>query len=166
MPLSKKRVILVVPAKRKGNRSMTCSCCNPSAEQGHPCCPTCSSRGLPVSRQTLLHQVQFPDNQSLADQSYAYCADPDCPTGYFSASASTIPKQRLRAFQGGEPMLCHCFDISAATYRAALADGSAAAIKAFVVLQTKDKLCACELRNPSGRCCLADFHHMEKEYDR
>jgi len=60
-------------------------------------------------------------------------------------------------------MLCHCFDIAESTYRNALADGTAEATKAFVVQQTKDGLCACESRNPSGRCCLASFRPMEKE---
>jgi len=50
-------------------------------------------------------------------------------------------------------------------YRRALAEGTAEAIKAFVVQQTKEKLCACESRNPSGRCCLADFKRMEKAHD-
>ena len=142
---------------------MSCACCHTSSKKTRMRCPECDRNGFQVSRQTLLHQVQFPDNQSLADEAYAYCAGPDCPTGYFSA-ADTIPKQRLRAFRDGQAaMLCHCFDISRETYRAALADGTAAHIKAFVVRQTREKLCACESRNPSGRCCLADFRRMENE---
>jgi len=113
----------------------------------------------------MLHQVQFPDNQDIAEGDYACCANPDCNTGYFSTS-STIPKSRFRAFQPGQlAMLCHCFDISKPVYRRALAEGTAEAIKAFVVQQTKEKLCACESRNPSGRCCLADFKRMEKAHD-
>ena len=141
---------------------MACSCCAASTVASRSVCPTCGGSGVGVSRQTLLHQVPFPDNQSLADEAYAYCADPDCPTGYFFA-ADTIPKQRLRAFRDGRAMLCHCFDISRESYRVALADGTAAQIKAFVVRQTKERLCACESRNPSGRCCLADFRRMEHE---
>jgi len=45
-----------------------------------------------------------------------------------------------------------------------LANGSALAIKAFVIQQTKEGLCACESRNPSGRCCLADFRRLEQEH--
>jgi len=46
-----------------------------------------------------------------------------------------------------------------------VADGTAKAMKAFVVQQTKEGLCACEARNTSGRCCLADFRQMEKDHD-
>jgi len=111
----------------------------------------------------MLHQIQFPDNQNITENDYAFCSNRDCTTGYFSASDS-IPKTRLRAFQSDQQMkLCYCFDISESMYRTALADGTAEAIKAFVVQQTKDSLCACEARNPSGRCCLAGFRAMEKE---
>jgi len=30
-------------------------------------------------------------------------------------------------------------------------------LKDFVVEQTKADVCACDIRNPSGRCCLKDF---------
>jgi len=113
----------------------------------------------------MLHQIQFPDNQSIPEGDYALCVNRDCATGYFSAS-TIIPKSTLRAFQAGdEAMLCYCFDISESTYRSALGDGTAEAMKAFVVQQTKEGLCACESRNPSGRCCLASFRKMEKAYD-
>ncbi|MDQ6957466.1 MAG: hypothetical protein Q9M21_09760, partial [Mariprofundaceae bacterium] len=62
-------------------------------------------------------------------------------------------------------MLCHCFDISQSDYSKALQSKESGAMKAFVIQQTKDKLCACESRNPSGRCCLADFRQMEKAHD-
>jgi len=113
----------------------------------------------------MLHQLRFPENQRLSEDDYAFCSNYDCQVGYFSSS-NAITKAHLRAFQPDQqPMLCHCFDISESAYQAALSDGTAKAIKAFVVRQTKEKLCACESRNPSGRCCLADFKRMEKAHD-
>jgi len=144
---------------------MSCSCCGSKPKQGRVVCPNCAQQCFPVNRQTILHQVQFPDNQSIAEGDYVFCANRDCTTGYFSAS-TMIPKSTLRAFLAGtEAMLCYCFDITEPSYRTALGDGSAEAMKAFVVKQTKEKLCACESRNPSGRCCLAAFKQMEKAHD-
>ncbi len=142
------------------------SCCgNVKEKKGRVVCPACSQNCFPVSRQTILHQVHFPANQGIVEGDYAFCTNRDCHIGYFSAS-DMIPKKSMRAFQGDqEAMLCHCFDISESDYRTALADGNAGAIKGFVVQQTKDKLCACESRNPSGRCCLSSFKRMEKDYD-
>jgi len=138
-------------------------CCNTTVKKIRRNCPACGQTCFPVDTQTMLHQIRFPDNQHIADDDYAFCSNHDCMIGYFSSS-DTVEKSRLRTFQlGREPMLCHCFDISEAVYRSALADGTAAAIKTFVIAQTKKSLCACESRNPSGRCCLADFRAMEKE---
>jgi len=144
---------------------MSCSCCNTDTKKGRLVCSGCGKNAFSVSRQTMLHQVQSPDNQNMVEGDYAFCANRDCNTGYFSAS-DMIPKTSLRAFQSNQDaMLCHCFDISEADYRTALEASSFEAIKAFVVQQTKDKLCACESRNPSGRCCLVSFKQMEKAYD-
>jgi len=144
---------------------MSCACCNTTTKKTRMSCPACGQNCFPVSRQTILHQVQFPENQAIAEGGYAFCANSECNVGYFSESCS-ISKTRLRAFQSGQQaMLCHCFDISESVYRAALTDGTAQAMKAFVVKQTKDKLCACESRNPSGRCCLIDFSREEKRSD-
>jgi len=143
---------------------MSC-CCDVKEKKGRVVCPACDQQCFSVSRQTMLHQVQFPDNQSMPKGDYAFCANRDCNTGYFSAS-DMIPKTSLRAFQSNqEATLCHCFDVSKSAYHTALQAGASEAIKTFVVQQTKEKLCACESRNPSGRCCLVSFKQMEKAYD-
>ncbi|MDQ6987535.1 MAG: hypothetical protein Q9M25_07020 [Mariprofundaceae bacterium] len=144
---------------------MAYSCCLQATKKGRLTCPECGQSCFSVSRQTMLHQVQFPNNQRLLAGDYAFCPNNDCRAGYFSIS-DMIPKVALRAFQSAQDtMLCHCFDISESIYRAALLKGTAKAMKAFVVRQTKDELCACESRNPSGRCCLAAFKQMGKNYD-
>ena len=140
---------------------MSCSCCNTDTKKGRLVCSECGKNAFSVSRQTMLHQVRFPDNQNLIEGDYAFCASYDCNTGYFSET-NRIPKTSLRAFQNNQDaMLCYCFDISESDYRTALADGNAKVVKSFVVQQTKDKLCACESRNPSGRCCLVDFRKLK-----
>ncbi len=144
---------------------MSCSCCSTTTKKRRMACPACDQSSLPVSRQTMLHQVQFPDNQSLPEGDYGFCSNKDCTAGYFSSSI-VIPKIQLRTFQSEQiAMLCHCFDISESVYRTALSNGTSKAMKAFVVQQTKEGLCACESRNPSGRCCLASFRQIEKAYN-
>lgn len=142
---------------------MACSCCNTKKERTN--CPECGQNCFPVSRQTMLHQIQFPENQNIVENDYTFCTNRDCSVGYFSPF-HVILKTGLRAFQSNRStMLCHCFDIDESAYRTALDDGRAELIKAFVVQQTKEKLCACESRNPSGRCCLVNFRKMEKDHD-
>ena len=140
------------------------TCCAHRSQVNHTCLE-CGSSCQSVSLRTMLHQVQFPDNQTIGEGDYAFCANRDCHIAYFS-DEYRIPKASLRAYQSHQPaMLCYCFDISESNYRKALRDGSAKAMKSFVVQQTREKLCACEVRNPSGRCCLAEFKKMENIHD-
>jgi len=135
-------------------------CCdNKSIQKKREQCPSCQSVSLAVSMRTLLHHVKFPENQSLPNEHYFYCANEGCEVVYFSDNHN-IARDLLR--EPIQHMLCYCFDISKPTYRAALNDNQAEIIKNFVVQQTQAGLCACEARNLSGRCCLAGFKKMEK----
>ena len=95
---------------------------------------------------------------------YYYCPSEGCSIGYFS-SEFEIPKQELREFQNiQQGWLCFCFDISVAVYRSALREKNSEVIKKFVMQKTREGECACETRNPTGKCCLANFKRIEKEY--
>ncbi|MDQ7074542.1 MAG: hypothetical protein Q9O24_05180 [Gammaproteobacteria bacterium] len=138
------------------------SCCGSKSKTVRQNCPECGQTGLSVSKQTLLHQLVAPDNRDLSDSDYFFCAESSCSLAYFSAQLF-FPTSHLRAFTGSEQKrLCYCFDITATEYQSALQEGGAAKIKQFVMAQTKAGLCACEARNPSGRCCLLDFKRLEK----
>ena len=145
------------------------SYCNPdsSAHVAQEPCPKCDTSCKNVVIRTLYHQVRFPENQDIAPESYYYCPHKNCSVGYFTLTGLIIPKQHLRTVADIEyNKLCYCFDIDVAQYMSALEDKSAEAIKSFVIQLTKSGDCGCETRNPSGRCCLADFKKLEKEYSR
>jgi len=127
-------------------------------------CPACETMSFAVGMRTLLHHVQFPENQNLPDEDYFFCATVDCKVAYFSR-LGVIEKDKLRIFQAPrKDMLCYCFDISIASYQMALADGEATRINDFILEQTKNALCACEVKNPSARCCWGNLQKMEKLY--
>jgi hypothetical protein len=135
-------------------------CCSSSnTKQICPeCGATCKSVGIP----TLYHQVRFPENQSIDIDSYYFCPEKTCPIAYFTNAGNTIPKQYLRSYQAIQNgALCYCFDIDAEQYLSALKDCRAEPIKAFVMQRTKAGECACEIRNPTGQCCLANFNNLE-----
>ena len=130
----------------------------------HPC-PTCGADARPVRRETLYHQVRYPDNLTIAEANYFFCTNPDCEVGYFTEQGSRFLKSQLREeLHINAGWLCYCFDISKADYQTALDNHNADEIKDFVIEQTKTGSCACASRNPSGQCCLADFKRLEKEY--
>ncbi|MDF1583786.1 MAG: hypothetical protein RQ733_09225 [Methyloprofundus sp.] len=130
-------------------------------------CPECHQYCKNISLKTIYHHVKFSENQAILAGDYYFCANKSCAVAYFLATGSLFPKRLLISAQAiEEDRLCYCFDISEAEYRAALEDGSAEMIKNFVIAQTKMALCACEVRNPSGQCCLATFKRLEKDARR
>jgi hypothetical protein len=111
-----------------------------------------------VPTRTILHHLRQPWNSVLTNQRYYYCDDPDCEIIYFGEDDEMIPFERLRSpigvkDKGDESLICFCFDVSNA---AAALESKA---HTFVLKQTKEKNCDCEVRNPFGRCCLKDFHN-------
>jgi hypothetical protein len=108
--------------------------------------------------------VRFPENQGINSDTYYFCPAKACTVGYFSTAGSMIPKQLLRSARDiQDSTLCYCFDISEAQYQSALQTNTAASVKNFVIEQTRSGTCACEIANPSGQCCLAQFKRIEKD---
>jgi hypothetical protein len=137
------------------------NCCHKTSKQTSLACPNCGALSQLVSLQTVLHQVKFPQNRQLKTEPYYFCATLDCFIGYFSV-VDQITQQNLIA---NSPikinLLCYCFDISIDDYQSALVNHTSKIIKDFVTDNTKKGRCACEIKNPSGRCCLTQFKQLE-----
>lgn len=143
-------------------------CCIPySSAKTKQACAECGSTCISVGMPTLYHQVRFPENQSLIPDGYYFCPSKTCPVAYFSIVGNIVSKSHLRSYSAiQKDALCYCFDIDADQYLSALRDQRAAPIKAFVIQRTKAGECACEIRNPSGQCCLANFKSLASDkYD-
>lgn len=137
-------------------------CANNSPEPKNQNCPQCGARCKSVALKTFWHNLKFPDYLSTPADTYYFCPSEHCQVGYFS-STSVIAKHALKAHpQIQQGWLCYCFDLSEAQYRSALKTGSAETIKNFIIQQTKSGSCACEIKNPSGQCCLAKIKDIEK----
>lgn len=141
---------------------MTCECCDKVPRTAS--CPACRQPGAAVGTATLLHQLATPWRQSPGIEQHYFCNQHDCPVVYFTASGREFSAGELRQPVGQKSdaagrTLCYCFDIRYSD----LADpGAARQCRDFVIQKTRDKVCACEQRNPSGRCCLRDFPTEEE----
>lgn len=132
----------------------TCSLA-PSQYPQRRLCPECHKIGRVLSLKTIKHHVQCPWQHHFIEQGYYFCHNPSCNVVYFGENGHTIEHSALRTPVGiknpsEEASICYCFGVSRK-------EATNAQIKAYVVQQTKQKHCACNIRNPSGRCCLADF---------
>jgi len=131
------------------------SCSSTSRPKRHQC-PANGKTYSAVSFSTILHHISEPWNWEQKDQAYYFCSDPECEVVYFGEDNSIIEKPALRTTVGikensMDSLVCYCFGV---TYAEA---ATRPEVREFVLDKTKDKSCACEIRNPSGRCCLKDF---------
>ncbi|WP_369176740.1 putative iron-sulfur cluster-binding metallochaperone [Candidatus Thiodubiliella endoseptemdiera] len=138
---------------------MTNCCPSSNKPQAHPKkykCPVNGKSYSGVSSTTIIHHINEPWNWNNKQQGYYFCNDPECEVVYFGEDDSTINKSSLRTEVGiketnPNALICYCFGVSKI-------ESSSQAIKDFVIKNTQEKICACTTRNPSGRCCLKDFH--------
>lgn len=135
-------------------------CCNTDSSTGYPkkaVCPVNGQAYQHVERKTLLHHLQKPWLIDLPEQGYYFCDSPDCDVVYFGQDKTTFTQAELRTAVGQKSLndnrtLCYCFDVNLDDVTKRLG-----AARNFVISQTRDGSCDCEIRNPSGRCCLKDF---------
>lgn len=143
----------------RNNSGATMSECNNNCDspetRGRHRCPQNHLEYRQVPGTTILHHLKQPWLHNLSAQKYFYCDDPDCPVVYFGDDDSTIEQAQLRTpvgtkIQSPDALVCYCFGVT----RSEAHDSN---IRKFVIDQTRAGACACQTRNPSGRCCLADF---------
>jgi len=134
--------------------------CKHSSCTGYPkkaVCPVNGQTYQQVKRKTLLHHLRKPWQIELTEQGYYFCDSPDCDVVYFGQDRQTFTQAELRTSVGqknqrSDRTLCYCFDVKQSDLAQRLG-----AAHTFVINQTRNGSCDCEIRNPSGRCCLKDF---------
>ena len=139
---------------------MSNCCSKPKTTKAN--CPSCDVIQKSVAFETLLHHVSSPLNQEIQPQTYHFCSNPQCKTVYFGEDGQLISVTQVRGVVGQKQKLesrpiCYCFDVTAQQVLDEITTTGKSTSKAFVIAQTKAKSCACDIRNPSGACCLADF---------
>ena len=115
-------------------------------------CPVNGLEHPEVSARTIARHIRSPwlwDGRGLR---YFYCDDPACDVVYFGEDDAVILKSQLRTeVKSAAAPLCYCYGVSPADVR------NNPEIRDFVVAQTRQGLCSCDISNPYGRCCLKDF---------
>lgn len=122
-------------------------------------CPVNGHTYPQVGLRTILHHVKKPWQRELTSKTYYFCDDPDCDVVYFGDNQQLIRQAELRLPVGQKSSsddreICYCFDIRMNDLQTAR---DISKLKDYVMALTKDASCDCEIRNPSGRCCLRDF---------
>ena len=107
----------------------------------------------------------WPDQTGrLGDREFRFCEAAGCDTVYFSIDGEMVfvkadLRQRVGIKSTGDPLapVCYCFGFTVGDLevdvRASRTPSTTERIRELVI----GRLCACEVRNPSGRCCLGEI---------
>jgi len=133
-------------------------------------CPTNGVVGKRVDTQIVKAMLSVPLN-ILIDTPYRFCAEPDCPTVYYSEDGTQAFGEEMlreRVFQkhaeDESVFICYCFQHSVGSIGREIAErGKSTAVKK-ITAGIQAGQCACDIRNPQGSCCLGNVRHFIKNY--
>jgi hypothetical protein len=129
-------------------------------------CSSCDVRGRLVSTLTVKSLVR--DHTRVpADAEFSFCRTPDCEIVYFSGDVVFRKgdlKVRVGIKEQDDPIsICYCFGYSRADIRSEFAALGKTDIPDRIRTEVQNGFCACEVKNPSGKCCLGEVNHTIKE---
>jgi hypothetical protein len=130
-------------------------------------CHNCGEVGRAVARQTVAHHVKSEKLDRVKSDEYKFCSSEKCPTVYYSVSGEVYSVGDVREpvaskSSGDQRPLCYCFGFTEGFARREIAETGKSSIPAQVSRFIKEKLCCCEVRNPSGVCCLGEINKTIK----
>lgn len=143
------------------------ACCNVISFSKGVKCPECNAEGTSVGQKTLLNLVKEERRKAIDDGNYYLCATPNCSIIYYNTQGSTtFTKEDLRIRVGlkesNPPIpVCYCFNITEEDIRGEIRKTGSSTASERIQVGIKARGCACEINNPSGRCCLGEVKRVE-----
>jgi hypothetical protein len=129
-------------------------------------CLSCQGPSHPVTLRTMLLMLKPEFFDQVGESQYRFCASPDCPVVYSSQEhCFTTSDLRVRVGlkeKDGPVPLCYCLGFSEQDLREEFAAQGYTTILDRIASLIKERMCACEERNPSGACCLGEVARAVK----
>lgn len=123
-------------------------------------CPSCGKKGKPVATLTVKSLVRD-HTQVSASAPYSFCRTLGCDVVYFAGQAMFNKpdiKVRVGIKETADPIpLCYCFGYTQEDIHRDTGASKSAAIPEKIKAEVQGGFCACEVKNPSGTCCLGDI---------
>lgn len=129
-------------------------------------CPSCGKKGKPVAVLTVKSLV-LDHTRAPGSVSYSFCRTVDCEVVYFSDQV-VFTKPDVKVLVGiketADPIpLCYCFDYSREDIRRDIEAGGKTSVLDEIKAEVQGDFCDCEVKNPSGTCCLGDITRAIQE---
>lgn len=141
-------------------------CCISSAdyEERAQRCPASGGEGQSVRWTTLaaLANGPIPERQRVW-----LCPDADCELVYFGEHGLRLSLADVRVAPGkkigGSGLACYCFEYSRQTIEDEVHGLGSSPTAEGIRREVQAKNCACEVRNPTGKCCLSEIDALVRE---
>lgn len=144
-----------------------CDVANPKV-QGQAPCPRCGATGRVVRDETIQAILKPGLATSLLAVERRFCRTPSCDVLYYGADGRMVNKSaatvRVGIKESADPIpLCYCFGVSRADVRKEVAETGECMIPSRIVAEVRAGRCGCEVKNPSGACCLGEVNKEVKD---
>lgn len=142
------------------------SCCStPGAGSELGTCPRCETRGQSVDRLAVAAMMS---GVVPRGQEYWLCREPECDAVYFGADATVLTAADMNVSPGfksksPDALVCYCFQHRRGDIEAELLADGHTSIPDRIAAEVNAGTCACEVRNPAGKCCLGDVRKAIQE---
>lgn len=144
---------------------MSATCCNTAEEScatttttnDPSLCPVDRSTGKPVGWLTVAALSRGP---LPARQRFWLCRSPGCEVVYFGERGARLGTAELRVEPGfknsADAVVCYCFLHRRSAIARELEETGSTTVLEAIKGEVQAGNCACEVRNPSGKCCLGE----------
>ncbi len=132
-------------------------------------CPASGTKSKQVDALTvkaLVRHLPF----GLGRVQYYFCEAPDCDVIYFPFHPHAPRFHRgdllirVGVKEKSDPIpLCYCFGITRKDVRDEIERGGKSTVAERIKAEVKAGNCACEVKNPSGKCCLGNVTRAVQE---
>jgi hypothetical protein len=131
-------------------------------------CPVCGNKGRVVDTLTVKALLAV-TLAGIRPTVYRFCAIPDCPAVYYAEDGEQVfaeTELRERVYQKSPldeaVLVCYCFYHTLGSIRTELCEAGRSTVIERVTTGTQAGLCACDIRNPQGSCCLGNLRALVK----
>jgi hypothetical protein len=145
------------------------NCCNIPVSGDTSICKECGNKGKSVKQITLKSLVKEPKYEVIKSfDGFYFCETPNCQVVYFNNEEQVyLHKEDIKVRVGiketENPIpVCYCFRwTSERIFNQIKQFGYSTAVQE-ISAKVKAGECVCEIKNPSGRCCLGEVNKTVK----
>ncbi len=139
-------------------------CCSDPVATSRPfTCPATGDAGTTVGWRTVaaLLAGSLPERQE-----FRLCRDPLCDIVYFGSRGAQIRVADLHVtpgFKRGGDLVCYCWGVGRSQLQQEVRGAGTSSTLDRIAALVKGGACACEVRNPAGKCCLRELRQVVSE---